>query len=55
MRHYAGANQEQHAQQSLHKPLPGLDYFAFAGLGIKHGPHARHAGDARVAGLILNY
>ena len=42
VRHHYGAEQRQHAQQPLHKPLPGLNHFAiptiFRNIGIEHEP-----------------
>src|SRR5208282_4729972 len=41
MRHDSRAHQRQHAEQRLHKPLPGLDEIVFALVGIEHEGSAR--------------
>ena len=54
VRHHSGAHQGQHAQQPLHKPLPGFNHFAFPAIGIEHEPSGPEEGYVRVA-TILTY
>jgi len=38
VRHHSRADQGEHGQQSLHKPLPGFNHIVFRTIGIGHEP-----------------